>query len=36
VAMRGEFDSLIKNAKWKLCPLPSSKKAIKSKWAFPD
>ena len=33
-ACESEFKSLIKNETWELVPLPSSRKAISSKWVF--
>ncbi len=33
-AMQSEYDSLIENATWKLCPLPDGRKAIGSQWVL--
>ena len=33
-AMQSEFDAIVKNGTWSLCDLPSSKKAIGTKWVY--
>ena len=34
VAMRIEYDAIVKNGTWSLCDFPSSKKAICTKWVY--
>ncbi|KAG8486951.1 hypothetical protein CXB51_020530 [Gossypium anomalum] len=34
LAIQAEFDALLANSTWELCPLPSGRKAIGCKWLF--